>query len=78
MATPSVGVGMIRFLFARTAHEPRTNREEITEEHGMHAKPTMNTRRGISRIDVLFGVGASAVLTCVAVTMPMRGGGGLD
>ena len=44
----------------------------------MHGKSTTNTRRGFSRIDVLFGVGASAVLTCVAVTMPMRGGGGLD
>jgi hypothetical protein len=34
--------------------------------------------RGVSRIDVLFGSCAVAALTCVALTMPMRGGGGLD
>lgn len=34
--------------------------------------------RGISRVDVLFGLSAVAVIACVAVTMPMRGGGGLD
>ncbi len=35
-------------------------------------------RRGLSRVDVLFGAAAFAVIACVAVTMPMRGGGGLD
>ncbi|MEY3143490.1 MAG: hypothetical protein RLY21_1983 [Planctomycetota bacterium] len=35
-------------------------------------------RRGLSRVDLLFGAAAVAVIACVAVTMPMRGGGGLD
>jgi hypothetical protein len=34
--------------------------------------------RGVSRVDLLFGVAAVAVASCVALTMPMRGGGGLD
>ena len=34
--------------------------------------------RGVSRVDLLFGVAAVAVVSCVALTMPMRGGGGLD
>jgi hypothetical protein len=44
----------------------------------MNPRSVTRAARGVSRVDVLFGAGAGAVLTCVAVTMPMRGGGGLD
>jgi hypothetical protein len=47
-------------------------------EHTTNRRSITRAGRGVSRVDVLFGAGARAVLTCVAVTMPMRGGGGLD
>jgi hypothetical protein len=35
-------------------------------------------RRGFTLTDALVGVAAASVFTCVAVTLPMRGSGGLD
>jgi hypothetical protein len=44
----------------------------------MHPQSNLKTGRGFSRIDILIGTGACATITCVALTLPMRGGGGLD
>ena len=44
----------------------------------MNSRSITRAARGVSRVDVLVGACACAVLTCVAVTMPTRGGGGLD
>lgn len=44
----------------------------------MRVRSSLRTARGMSRLDLLVGAMTCATITCVALTLPMRGGGGLD